>query len=83
MDLYPALPDTATLTVPLHRTTLWTLRKNNRRLTAEVVSVDGHWELRLFAQGVLFLWHACAEREVAVACAGLIQQDCADDHWHR
>jgi hypothetical protein len=58
------------------------LYQNHRRLTAEVVRAERHWELRLFAQGVLFLWYACDERDAALAYADLIREDLEGDHWH-
>jgi hypothetical protein len=66
----------------LHRVTLWTLRKQCRRLTAELVRVDNHWEVRFFAQGILFLWHTCLTGDAALAYATLIQEACLQDHWH-
>jgi hypothetical protein len=62
--------------------TLWTLHQKNRRLTAEVVSANGGWELRLFAKGVLFIWHPCATRDAAVAFADMIRRDMEGDHWY-
>jgi len=63
----------------LHRITLFTLRRHTRRFTAEVVSADSRWELRRFAQEVMFVWIACATRDEASAYAHRIQDDFARD----
>jgi|SRR5215471_8749710 len=63
------------------RTPLWTLCQHHSRLMAEIVRQDNHWELRLFAQGALFLRQRCATRDAAVASADLIHRDCERDGW--
>ena len=65
-----------------HRYRLWTVRHNNRRISAEVVRVDERWHLRLFAQGVLFLWHPCQRLDVALEDAETIREDLASERWH-
>jgi len=49
----------ATADTRWHRCRLWTLRQRNRWVSAEVVWTDGEWHVRLFAQGILFLWQPC------------------------
>jgi len=65
----------------IDRATLWTLCQHHRRLMAEIVRKDNYWELRLFAQGELFLRQRCATRDAAVSSADLIQRDCERDGW--
>jgi hypothetical protein len=64
-----------------HRCRLWTIRQNNRKLGAEIVRMDEHWHLRLFAQGVLFLWHPCQQLDLALEYAEMIREDLARDGW--
>ena len=82
MLAYQTTRSDADATGSQHRVTLWTLRKQCRRLTAELVRVDNHWEVRFFAQGILFLWHTCLTCDAALAYATLIQEECLQDHWH-
>jgi len=81
MAPWSSLVTDTNLTPWFDRATLWTLRQHHRRLIAEVVRTDNHWELRLFAEGALFLRQRCATRDAAVASADLIQRDCEQDGW--
>src|SRR5215475_10951569 len=76
LDMAPwsSLVTDTNLTPWFDRATLWTLRQHHRRLIAEIVWKDNHWELRLFADGALFLRQRCATRDAAVASANLIQR---------
>jgi hypothetical protein len=65
-----------------HRYRLWTIQRDKRTLSAEVVRVDGQWHLRFFAQGILFLWHSCRRLDVALEYAELIRKDLASERWH-
>lgn len=67
--------------VRCRRYRLWTVRQNNRRLSAEVVRVDEHWHLRFFAQGILFIWHPCQQLDMALEYAEMIREDLALDRW--
>lgn len=73
--------DTDTAMTRLHCCRLWTLRQNNRRISAEVVWAEGEWHLRVFAQGILFMWHPCPRLEAALQYAEMIRDDCAHDRW--
>lgn len=68
--------------IPSHRYQLWTMRRNNRTVSAEVVSADGEWQLRIFAQNILFLWHPSPQLEAALDLAQVIRADLVDEHWH-
>jgi hypothetical protein len=58
---------------------LWTIQRNRRKLSAEVARVNGQWHLRLFAQGILFLWHPCERLDVALEYSELIRDDLASE----
>ena len=81
MAPWSSLVTDTNLTPWFDRATLWTLRQHHHRLIAEIVRKDNHWELRLFAEGTLFLRQRCATRDAAVASADLIQRDCEQDGW--
>ena len=65
-----------------YRYRLWTIRQNHRTLSAEVVRENGQWQLRLFSQGVLFLWHPCHRLDFALEYAEMIREDLAGERWH-
>ena len=65
-----------------HRCRLWTVRRQNRNVSAEVVPADGQWQLRFFAQGILFLWHPCPKLEEALDYAEMVRDDLATERWH-
>ncbi len=65
-----------------HRYKLWTLRDNNRTLSAEAVRVNEEWHLRLFAQGILFLWHPCQRLDLVLEYAEMIRGDLSGERWH-
>jgi len=57
------------------------MHHGSRRVTAEVVCVDGAWELRLFSQSVQFLWHRCNSYDDVVRYSEMIGRDLRDEHW--
>ena len=61
--------------------TLWTMQQGHRRLAAEVAGVVDAWELRLYADGALFVWYASTTREEALLFAYRIYHDCVNDGW--
>ncbi len=63
--------------------TLWVMRKGVHRLRADVLRLDGRWEVRLSAENVVFTWRRFAQRPSAVAFAQQVQQDLELDHWYQ
>ena len=63
------------------RCRLWTVRRNHRILSAEVVHADRQFQLRFFAQGILFLWHPCPDVDEALEYAEMVRDDLAADRW--
>jgi hypothetical protein len=60
---------------------LWTVRRGERSLGAALIAKHRRWEVRFSTETHWFASQSAWSRELAILCAGLIQDDLKADGW--